>query len=141
MRAASGGCLCGAVRYEVHGPLRGVIVCHCRECRRWHGHVCAATAARRADLVVHGEDHLRWFSSSTGDAGARRGFCARCGSSLFWEAPGRPTVSIAAGTLDEPAGLRTIAHCYTDDAGDYYDLPDDGLPRYVRRAGDELRLD
>jgi hypothetical protein len=136
----SGGCLCGAVRYEVHGPLRDVIVCHCRECRRWHGHVCATTAARRGDLVVHDGGQLRWFDSPAGDAGARRGFCGRCGSSLFWDAPERPTVSIAAGTLDGPTGLRTIAHCYTDSAGDYYDLPEDGLPRYGRGSGGELLL-
>ena len=34
---ATGGCLCGAVRYQVHGPLRDVLICHCVECRRWHG--------------------------------------------------------------------------------------------------------
>ncbi len=43
---ARGGCLCGAVRYEVQGPLRDVLICHCEECRRWHGHVSATTAAR-----------------------------------------------------------------------------------------------
>jgi hypothetical protein len=130
----TGRCLCGAVRYEITGPLRGVIVCHCPECRRWHGHVCAATAVRREQLAVTGEE-LRWFDSPQSDAGARRGFCGRCGSSLFWDAPGRPTVSIAAGTLDEPTGLRTIAHIHTAGAGDYYELAEDGLPRHPRGAG------
>ena len=42
---ATGRCLCGAVAYEVRGPLRDVLICHCEECRRWHGHMAACTAA------------------------------------------------------------------------------------------------
>jgi hypothetical protein len=118
------------VRYEVNGPLREVLVCHCEECRRWHGHASASTAARREDLVLHEQRGLRWIQSPHSDANARRGFCAECGSSLFWDAPGRPTVSIAAGTLDQPTGLRVAGHWYVSQAGDYYALPADGLPRH-----------
>ena len=131
---ATGRCLCGAVRYQVDGLLRDVLICHCEECRRWHGHVSACTAARREDLVLVESDGLRWIDSPRSDAGARRGFCAQCGSSLFWDAPDRPTVSIAAGTLDETAGLRVIAHWYVSQSGDYYELPDDGLPRHELSA-------
>ena len=77
---------------------------------------------------------LRWIDSPLSDAGARRGFCAECGSSLFWDSPGRDTVSIAAGTLDGPTGLSTAAHWYVSQAGDYYELPDDGLPRHERSS-------
>jgi hypothetical protein len=134
--AVTGRCLCATVRYEVRGPLRDVIFCHCQDCRRWHGHVCAATAARRADLVLlAGEEQLRWFESPSSEAHARRGFCGRCGSSLFWDAPGRPTITIAAGTLDAPTGLRAQAHVYTDFAGDYYALCDDGLARFTGPSG------
>jgi hypothetical protein len=134
---ASGRCLCGAVRYEIHGPLRDVLICHCEECRRWNGHFSANTAARRADLVLLEQESLRWVESPRSDAGARRGFCVRCGSSLFWDAPGRPSVSIAAGTLDEPTALRTVAHWYVSQAGDYYELPADGLPRHALSAEQE----
>jgi len=44
---ARGRCLCGAVRYELRGPLRPVVACHCNMCRRTSGHFAAATAARR----------------------------------------------------------------------------------------------
>src|SRR3954471_20240312 len=96
---ASGRCLCGAVRYEVRGPLRDVLLCHCVECRRWSGHVFAATAARRDDLVLTEDRSRRWVASPESESAARRGFCGECGSSLFWDAPERETVSIAAGTL------------------------------------------
>lgn len=130
MNARAGRCLCGAVSYEVRGPLRDVLLCHCEECRRWHGHVSASTAARREHLVLLEQRGLRWIASPRSEANARRGFCCECGSSLFWDPPERGTISIAAGTLDDATGLRIAAHWYTSQAGAYYELPDDGLPRH-----------
>jgi hypothetical protein len=138
-RPATGSCLCGAVRYEVRGPLRDVLVCHCRECRRWHGHISASTAARREDLVIHESGALGWIDSPDSDADARRGFCRECGSSLFWDPPQRSTVSIAAGTLDADEGLKVVAHWYTAQAGPYYAIDDDGLPRHPRGSGADSR--
>jgi hypothetical protein len=109
-----------------------VLLCHCVECRRWSGHVFAATAARREQLVLLQEEALRWVASPESESDARRGFCGECGSSLFWDAPARETVSIAAGALEEPTGLRTVGHVYVDHVGDYYELPADGLPRHAR---------
>lgn len=134
----TGRCLCGAVRYEVRGPVRDVLVCHCHECRRWHGHLSASTAARKDDLFVLEPRGLRWIDSPCSEARARRGFCGECGSSLFWDAPGRETVSISAGTLDGPTGLRVVSHWYVSQAGDYYELPDDGLPRHQGSGEGEL---
>jgi hypothetical protein len=127
---ATGRCLCGAVRYEVRGPLRDVLICHCEECRRWHGHASAFTAARREHLVLLEDRGLRWIDSPQSDANARRGFCAECGSSLFWDPPKRATVSITAGTLDGDTGLHVAGHWYVSQQADYYELPDDGLPRH-----------
>jgi hypothetical protein len=135
---ANGRCLCGAVSYEVRGPLREVLICHCEECRRWHGHVSATTAAEKGDLVMIREAALRWIQSPRSDARARRGFCAECGSSLFWDAPGRETISIAAGTLDGDTGLRVASHWYVSQAADYYELPADGLPHHEYSGEGEL---
>jgi hypothetical protein len=51
---------------------------------------------------------------------------------------GHETVSIAAGTLDPPTGLRVARHWFVSQAGDYYELPEDGLPRHVRSGEAEL---
>lgn len=75
---------------------------------------------------------LQWFDSPCSEAGARRGFCRRCGSSLFWEPADGEVVSISAGTLDDPTRLHAAGHWYVSQAGDYYDLPEDGLPRWPR---------
>jgi len=117
-----GGCLCGAVRYEVDGPLRDVVVCHCSRCLRTHGHAAAYSSCARSDLLLVWEEGLRWYEAD----GRARGFCARCGASLFWRAEERDTVSIAAGTLDRPTGLRTVAHIHTRDHADYYEIAGPG---------------
>jgi hypothetical protein len=119
---SSGRCLCGAVRYEVDGPLRDVSVCHCVECRRWHGNPGAYTSTPSDALRLIGEQHLRWIDSPESSTHARRGFCGECGSTMFWEARGSDTISIAAGTLDLPTGLKTVKHIYTGDASDYYEV-------------------
>ena len=124
---ASGACLCGSVTYEVSGPLSGVIYCHCGQCRKTSGHYFAATSCQREDLSVTSDEGLRWYQSSKE---AERGFCARCGSSLFWSHKDAPSISIMPGSLDLPTGLKADAHIYVADASDYYTI-DDGLPQHA----------
>jgi hypothetical protein len=84
--------------------------------------VAAYAACARADLELLAAAGLRWYEADD----RRRGFCAACGASLFWAAAGRDTISVAAGTLDAPTGLRTIAQIHVDDAGDYYAVSGEG---------------
>ena len=122
---ATGGCLCGSVRYEITGPLRPVIACHCTQCRRQTGHYMAATAAKREDFRLVREGDLRWYEAS--DI-ARRGFCAHCGSTLFWAGHGRPYISIAAGSVDGATGVKTEVHIHVATKGDYYEI-EGGVPQ------------
>ena len=115
--AATGSCLCGAVRYEVAGPLRDVTLCHCAMCRKTHGHIGAYTAVPKDALRLIEPRGLKWYRSS--DI-ARRGFCRECGGTLFWESAARGYIAIAAGTLDSPTGLKTVLQIHIDSAGDYY---------------------
>ena len=71
-----GHCLCEAVRFEIVGPLRPVIYCHCQMCRRWSGHLVAATACKLEQLRLLSGALLRWYQSSPK---ARRGFCRIAG--------------------------------------------------------------
>lgn len=130
---ATGGCLCGAVRYTIHGPLRDVVACHCGQCQRTHGNYSAYTMAQTADIELTENGGLHWYQSSET---ARRGFCRVCGTSLFWEPKGKDTMSIAAGSLDQPTGLKTIRHIFVADAGDYYEISDglEKLPGSMREA-------
>lgn len=121
----TGGCLCGAVRYEARSPARDVVNCHCGRCRRTHGHFGAYTEVGSDDLALIEDQGLCWYVAD----GRERGFCRECGASLFWRRAGVSSTSIAAGTLDEPTGLRTVAHSFVDSKGDYYQLTDE-LPRF-----------
>jgi hypothetical protein len=115
----TGGCLCGAVRYEANLPLTMVTYCHCSMCRRWHGHVGAYTAVDREGFRLTEARGLRWHASS---AKAKRGFCGECGSSVLFDDASLPKIGICAGTLDAPTGIREKAHIYTASKGDYYEI-------------------
>lgn len=126
MMKSSGCCLCGAVRYEVRGPLSDAHACHCGQCRRQSGHFVVATSAKRADFVLTEDRGLKWYRSSDF---ARRGFCGDCGSVLFWDG-GADEMSINAGSLDQPTGLTLKSHIFFDDKADYYEV-DDRLPKFA----------
>ena len=123
----SGSCLCGAVAYEVAGPLRPVVACHCTQCRKQTGTYMSATAAADTDLKITSDRGLKWYRSSET---ARRGFCGECGSVLFWKGDGRNYTAIAAGSIDGPTGVPLEGHIFCENAGDYYEI-----------AGGAYRLD
>ncbi|MDH5344720.1 MAG: GFA family protein [Gammaproteobacteria bacterium] len=123
---ATGGCLCGAVRYEITGPMRRVVYCHCGQCRKTSGHYVAATAVSHDDLRFVEDAGLSWYTSSDT---ADRGFCHRCGSSLFWRPAHGRYMAVMAGAIDAPTGLTAKEHIYVADASDYYAIGD-GLPQF-----------
>lgn len=122
----SGKCLCQSIEYEITGEARDVVNCHCSRCRRSTGHFMAATATDVDDISISG-DTLVWYQAA---AGTEYGFCGRCGSTLFWRTERRPgSISIAAGTLTPPTGLKTAVAIYTDFGSDYHDY-DESIPSY-----------
>jgi hypothetical protein len=120
-----GSCLCGAVRFEVAAPLKAPDACHCSQCRKQSGHYWASTDVPRAALTLHGADKITWYRSSEK---VRRGFCATCGSVLFWDPIGRDKIGIAMGAFERPTGTHLERHIFVADKGDYYAIAD-GLPQ------------
>jgi hypothetical protein len=124
----SGGCLCGRVRYQITGPRRNIINCHCQNCRRTHGHYSAYTSVEKGSLKLISEESLKWYHDQSPNT--YRGFCGDCGASLFWDArDGNNKMAVSAGTLDSGHGLKTIGHVYMREAGDYYEIADN-LPQF-----------
>ena len=121
MTGRTGACLCGGVRYRLAAEPTATYACHCAECRRQTGYLLATAEVARGAVRLDAEATLRWFDSSPG---TRRGFCARCGSVLFWEREASPNRYVTLGSLDGPSGLRIERHVFLAEAGDYYDVPD-----------------
>jgi len=132
----NGGCLCGQVRYQITGPRRDIINCHCQNCRRTHGHVAAYTSVDKKDLLLIGQQSLKWYHDRSPDT--YRGFCSECGASLFWDAKDENNkMAVSAGTLDAGHGLKTIGHIYVGEAGDYYEISDN-LPQFECSSAGKL---
>lgn len=112
-----GSCLCGDVRFTVTGTPQDPAACHCSMCRKSSGHVWAAAIVAQDEITIEGP--VRWYQSS---AEARRGFCPRCGSSLFWQALGSGQMDFALGAVDGPTGLHLARHIFVESKGDYYDI-------------------
>lgn len=131
-----GGCLCGDVRFEITLPVRFCAHCHCSMCRRAHGAPLVTwVGVPRAQLrLLTGEAGLRRYASS---ANARRSFCGRCGSTLFFEGDRwADEVHVARAVIDGDVGLEVQAHCYWDDRATWMPISD-GLPRLGGPSGGE----
>lgn len=124
-----GSCLCGAVRFEVRGALPPPDACHCTKCRKWSGHFWTSSDVPREALTIHGAEHVTWFMSSEK---VRRGFCATCGSSLFFDPVFKKEwIGVAMGAFDGPTHTKTAVHIFVADKGDYYEIAD-GVPQKAR---------
>ncbi len=124
----TGSCLCGAVTFTVAADLPPPDACHCVQCRKQSGHYFVSTDVPKTALAISGADQVSWYQSS---AKVRRGFCARCGSSLFFDPPARDWIGVAMGAFDSPTGTHLEKHIFVAEKGDYYEITD-GLPQNQR---------
>lgn len=122
----TGSCLCGAVRFEVAGDLPAPDACHCTQCRKMSGHYFVSTDVPRSRVTIQGAGNIAWYRSSEK---VRRGFCATCGSSLFWDPIERDWIGIAMGAFDKPTGAHIHVHVHVASKGDYYEIADD-VPQF-----------
>jgi hypothetical protein len=95
------------------------------QCRKWTGHYFANIEVPRDSLSVQGEAHICWYQSS---AKVRRGFCAHCGSTLFFDPIDRNKhawIAVAMGAIDAKTDAKIALHIFTSEKGDYYTIPED----------------
>jgi hypothetical protein len=126
-----GSCLCGAVSFEVAGTLPQPDACHCTQCRRFSGHYFVSADVPRAAVTIHNDANVTWYHSSER---VRRGFCATCGASLFFDPVDQAKhawIAIAMGAFDPPTNTHIAKHIFVAEKGDYYDIGD-GLPQSLR---------
>src|SRR5689334_12265894 len=105
----TGGCGCGAVRYELTQPPVAASYCHCTRCRRRTGTAGSSNAAVEPGSVrlVAGADELRAWAP---EGGYEKLFCGRCGSAMFSRAPGAEITGVRLGSFDQDPGVRPAHH-------------------------------
>lgn len=129
MTATTGSCLCGDLRFEAQLPSKWVAHCHCTMCRRAHGAPLVTWVGFQADAVqfIDPQLRLRWFESSPG---AQRGFCDRCGTTLFFRAERWPgELHIVRSNFDGPVDREPQVHVHCATQVSWLLLGDDGLKR------------
>jgi len=126
----SGRCLCGDVRFELHGKIGPVAYCHCQTCRRANGTAFAANANVRARYWkwLSGRDAVREYESSPGKF---RAFCSRCGSPVYSRSIANPEMlRVRLGTLDGDPGRRAFAHFFVSEKAPWFEIADE-LPQHA----------
>ena len=128
----TGGCNCGAVRFEITEPLFGARYCHCTRCQRRTG--TAASAQARIDgrtfRLLRGSDLVKAWRHP--DGGFEKCFCGECGAHLFSRNPDDPAeMSVRMGAFDGDPGVRPSWRAYVAYAVSWEPVPDDGLERFA----------
>lgn len=133
-KTVTGGCLCGAVRYEAEVFLHSAYYCHCRDCQRSTGQPAEIGVPVKAGSLKFIGDGPKYYVSS---AWGQRGFCQHCGSRIIWR-PLDPEqewqINLDICSLDHPEDARPCMHIYIDRQVPWYQIDDD-LPR---KRSDEI---
>ncbi len=119
--ARQGGCLCGAVRFEITSDVTEAGACHCGMCRKFSGGIYVAVRVPVGGMTFASEETLGLYTSSDW---AERGFCKTCGSSLFYRmtAPGpmQGDMHVGLGTFDDANGVPLTGEIFIDRKPDGY---------------------
>ena len=126
--SSKGKCLCGGVSFFTKGLHRDVSSCHCIQCMKTHGHYAAYTNIEDINLKFKSKKTLKWFNSSKK---AKRGFCFRCGASIFFKLNNSKNISISAGMFNKSLKLKTSRNIFVKNRLKYYNL-DNSLPKFKR---------
>jgi hypothetical protein len=127
----TGGCCCGAVRYEISAEPLGGINCHCRTCQKSVGAAyLPAMFVPAAALTITG-NYKEYATTAASGNTVYRGFCPECGSSLFGKNSGFPDVRpISAATLDDPSIFHPTKNVWVAEAQPW-DCMDAALPKFA----------
>lgn len=135
----AGGCLCGAIRYEIQGAAGPILTCHCSKCRTFHGHCVSYSGVKEGDLIFRCKEGLQWFRSTTDETpNVHRGFCQKCGSSLFWYPRDSGSIWVTLGSMENPPELKNLGHVWVSQKADYYTIEDD-LPQFAEEFPEEFQ--
>lgn len=132
----SGGCACGAVRYESTAAPVAMVQCHCRDCQRSSGgpFLALTVVPRDAVQMTAGKPQF-YFTDSAAGGQTGRGFCRNCGSPMILLPSAAPGISaITAASMDDPGTFRPQMDVWTSDAHPW-DLMNPALAKFDTYPG------
>ena len=120
----SGGCLCGAVRFDVNVPEKQFAICHCSMCRKWSAGPFMSVHCPGVGAHISQDTGLSWYR---GSEWAERGFCSKCGTTLFWRLTETPDdmLIVSVEAFDNAEHFRLAEHIYVDEQPERYAFADD----------------
>ena len=128
----TGGCLCGAIRYELTAEPVFSLLCHCRDCQRQSGsgYIAAMRVPVAGFRIVEGAPKLYRRPADSGNQ-VGRAFCGDCGTALYVQVDTRPDIiGLRAPTLDDPSGFRPEADIFVKSAQPW-DHMDPARPKHA----------
>lgn len=131
--AYTGGCACGAIRYEISDEPMAMNDCQCRDCQRVSGtgHGSYLTFPQRAVVKVTGEAAHRDIVADSGNV-KTHAFCPGCGSPVYLTFAAMPDLfTVHAASLDDPGRYKPQMVTYTA-RGYVWDKVDPDLPRFEK---------
>lgn len=134
MSQKTGHCMCGAVSFRATDVPDHGGICHCDQCRRWTGSALVGITVPKAGLTWDGTEHIGEFQSSSW---AKRGFCTRCGTSLYYQFTDGPenwmaNVEVPLGLFDDPNGFELRNEIFIDQKPDSFSYAGEGRKTMTR---------
>ncbi len=140
----SGGCLCGAVAFEIEGRVTPIQLCHARRCQKSTGSAFAPELAAPSERFrwLRGEQNITRYEAPLlqGPPPFRKSFCRSCGSPLPVLQPETGFVILLAGVLDGDPGVRPFRHIFTSHTPAWDARQHDELPKFEERPPPQERL-
>lgn len=124
-----GGCLCGTVRFEITGPIRNIVYCHCSQCRKAQGSAFATNGIVKSVefKILSGADALTGYESTPGQT---KYFCRICGSPILSKTDSKPEqVRVRLGTIESDISERPLGHIFVTSKANWEEITGD-LPQY-----------
>lgn len=123
----TGGCLCGAIRYEVEWPPSALVICHCGDCQKQAGTAFSVVGVSKREAIRVSGNLSRFVHPGSSGQMVTRLFCGQCGSPVLTDTPEAErngTIFFKAGTLDETADLEPTVHFWTSSAQRWFPIPE-----------------
>jgi len=124
-----GSCLCKTVQFEIHGPIRNIIYCHCSECRKAQGSAFATNGIVDIDefKIVKGENQLTGYANAVTQT---KYFCLHCGSPIMSKNTNKPAqIRIRLGTIETDILEQPEAHIFVSSKANWETICDN-LPQF-----------